>query len=405
MDSLDDDTAAATRADSSNGKNSSSSSSSKNIIPVLIKAYNRFLSRNRNLVPNQYQLLTEAQTLVRENGLRGIKKHLKLPIVKRYLDDKQSAAQFDIPRRIRPKHFQTMPVIKPGVYHVDHATFLPAWASYNDGHTGFIVYVENFTNRLFVCPCRSTNTESWTKALEAFLKVTHNVHTLCSDYDGVPSSDEWRNNVRRKYGIRWMFLRRLPKAFLAERYVGYVKKRLSVSLAAASQNKKKIVKRWVDMVQPLWQNYNQQFVQGTKFRRNQVTDENFETFLSQLKNDPEPEMKFHFYKAGPFLNENWNRRLFKFDLGQKVYVLKKTDPSVMSDERTYIKATVAGSWDTRKKFTIVSRQLRSTKNGREMIPVYSLKEFDKKHREDRHVSRHYYFYENQLKAAVPSNNI
>lgn len=384
------------------GSSSNSSNLPGNIFNLLDRAYERYMYANNHLTPNQHELLHEALTKAREDGLRGVKKQLRLSTVKLYLNNKLSSAQFDIPKRIRPKHFQTMPVIKPGIYHVDHATFLPAWASYNDGHTGFIVYVENFTNRLFVYPCRSTNTESWTSTLQAFLKVTRNVHTLCSDYDGVPSSDRWRNRLKKKYGIRWIFLRRLPKAFLAERYVGYVKQRLSTSLAAISQKRKTLVKRWVDMIKPLWQNYNRQLIPRTKFRRDQVTDENFQSFLSQLVKDPEPEMNFHFYKAGPFLNERWNKRLFKFDLGQKVYILKKTDPSVMSDYRQYIKATVAGSWDTTKQFTVASRQLRSTKDGKMMIPVYSLQEFNKKHREDRRVSRHFYFYENQLKAAVPS---
>lgn len=363
---------------------------------ILRKAFNRFLRRNNRLVPNQYQLLTAVNQWLQSKGLSNTS--IDLSSVKKFLDAKRAVARFERPRRIRPKHFQTMPIIKLGVYHIDHSSFLPAWAPYNNNCTGFIVCVENFTNRLFVYPCQSTDTNSWASALKAFMAVTHHVNTLCSDYDGVPSADAWREWVLKQYGIRWQFLRRLPKAFLAERFVGYVKEKLSISLAVASYRSRTVVKRWIDFVEPLWRNYNAQIIPNTQFQRNQVTPDNFETFLSQLKRDPQPEMTFHFARAGPFAHKDWNRRLFRFDLGEKVFIISKSNPSINSDQLRFLKPSVQGVYDVSRIYTVAGRQLRATKNG-DLIPVYSLKEFNKRHREDNHISRHFYFYENQLKSA------
>lgn len=372
--------------------------------PFLDLAFKLFLRRNKKLAPNQHQLLREAQNLASDRKeFSRFSRDLNVQATKQYLDNKKSVARFENPKRIRPRQFQTLPVIKLGVYHVDHATFFPQWAEFNDGHTGFIVCVENFTNKLFLYPCKSTNKESWSRAIQQFFKQVHNVNTIYSDYDGVPSSVYWRTDIERRYGVRWHFLRKMPKAFLAERFVGYVKRQISISLAIESEQRNRLAQRWVDLLKPLWQNYNRQTILHTKFQRDQVTDDNFEEFLAQLKKDKEPEMGFHFHKAGPFSIERWNRRLFAFDLGQKVYILKKSDPSVDMNFRRFSKPTVAGSWDTSKEFTISGRQLRSSKN-KDLIPVYSLKEFDKKHLEDKHITQHFYFYENELKA-VPSQNM
>lgn len=376
---------------------------SDSLRPFLDQAFRLFLRRNKRLTPNQYQLLTEAKTLARDTGQRKILKRLDSKVTKQYLDAKKPIARFEIPRRIRPRQFQTLPTVKLGVYHTDHSTFFPQWAEHNDGNTGFIVYVENFTNRLFAYPCLSTNKESWSRAMRHFFSEVDNVNTVYSDADAVPVSEQWRKSVEQRYGIRWHFLRRMPKAFLAERYVGYIKRQLSISMAMESVRKNQQVMRWVDMLKPLWKNYNRQKIMHTNFERDKVTPQKFEKFLAELKKDKEPEMGFHFYKAGPFSIESWNRRLFKFNLGQKVYVLRKSDPSVDITYRFFSKATRHGSWDINKVFTVSGRQLRSTKNN-DLIPVYSLKEFDKKHREDNHISQHFYFYENELKA-VPNQNL
>lgn len=370
------------------------------LLQVLQRAYVRFLRRNKRLTPNQHQLLLEAKNLINEKNLgTRLFQRLQLRTAKQFLDAKKPVGQFELPRKIRPSQFQTVATIKPGIYQADHAVYLPSYAPHNDGNTGFIVFVENFTNKLFAYQCKDTSTESWSKAIEKFFSVNHSVASIYSDYDGVPSSDTWRQNLERKYHFQWRFLRRLPKAFLAERYVGYIKQALSISLASESQRKGVVVKRWVDMLEPVWKNYNRQKVTKTTFQRDQVTPDNFDKFLTELTGEKDPEMKFHFYKAGPFANEKWNKRLFKFDLGQKVYILKQTDPTVDIHYRRYMKPSVTGSWDTSKTYTVVGRQLRSAKNG-DLLPVYSLDKFNKRHREDNHITRHYYFYENQLKAAL-----
>ena len=57
-------------------------------------------------------------------------------------------------RRDRVKHYQGTLAFKPGVYFVDYGEFHKKWRRYNGGATGFLVAVENLTNRLFVLPTR-----------------------------------------------------------------------------------------------------------------------------------------------------------------------------------------------------------------------------------------------------------
>lgn len=366
-------------------------------------AYNRFLRRNKRLVPNQYQLLTEVKALSKKKKISRLPKEISLKNVKQFLDEKKPIIQYETPRRIRPKQFQTIPIIKLGVYHADHSFFHPNLAQFNDGHTGFMVFVENFTNRLFVHPSRLSDKVGWTNAVEAFMRQVDHVSIIYSDCDPVPGkSRTWREQVTQKYGFTWRFVRRPPKAFLAERFVGYVKQKLSASLLSESERKKEPALRWVDMVKPLWQNYNKQKILHTSFRRDQVTPNNFETFLSQLKKDAEPEMNFHMSRAGPFSIERWNRRLFKFDLNQRVYILKKIDWTVFHGKRKFLKGTQDGTWELTKTFTISGRQLRASKNG-DLIPVYALKEFDDvDYMGDDYRMQHFWFYENQLRAAGPT---
>lgn len=371
-----------------------------NKIALLRKAQQRFQRRNKRLVPNHVQLLQEARELSRSEG-KKLGGRLTVQNVKDYLSQNKDVARFETARKIRPTHFQTMPIIKLGVYHIDFSGFHPEWAEHNDGNSGFIVIVENFTNKLFVYPSPILDPiRNWKIAIDKFMaqKNVGEVNTLCSDNDAVGQSSKFKQYILQKYNIRWHTLKRIPKAFLAERFNGYIKKHLSITLDMESRRKKQQVKRWIDLLQPLYKAYNRQIIPNTNFRRDQVNPDNFEKFLSQLKGgDPQPEMNFHFARAGPFIQERWNRRLFKFDLGQKVWTLAKTNPSVDPKKREFLKANVYGVWDKKKEYTIAGRQLRSTKQGH-LIPVYSLKEFNVPNKGEKRPMMHFYFYENQLKA-------
>jgi len=75
-----------------------------------------------------------------------------------FLNTQEELARFGPARKT--KEYQTVGVLRPGVYHIDYGEFHANWAGSNAGHTGFLVAVENFTNRLFVLPTRGKGTQS-----------------------------------------------------------------------------------------------------------------------------------------------------------------------------------------------------------------------------------------------------
>jgi len=132
----------------------------------------------------------------------------------------------------KPRVFQTIGVLQDGVYFIDYGEFHKNWAVLNKQKTGFLVAVENLTNRLFVSPCGNKSTTSWLQAIDAFVALTQNVRIIYSDRDAVATSKQFRKNLMDKYGIKWYFLTKGSKSYLAERYIGFVKTKLSQALIA-----------------------------------------------------------------------------------------------------------------------------------------------------------------------------
>lgn len=93
--------------------------------------------------------------------------------LRKFISEELSTAKFAPVRR--PKHFQTINVLRPGVFFIDYAEFRPDLKHFNNGNTGFLVGVQNVTNQLFVTPCGNKSTESWLRAVETFVERTQNV--------------------------------------------------------------------------------------------------------------------------------------------------------------------------------------------------------------------------------------
>jgi len=289
--------------------------------------------------------------------------------------------------RQKPKHYQTVGVSKPGVFFVDYGEFNKKWASNNDNCTGFLLAVENLTNRLFVEATRGKDTNQWLIAVAKFLEKTRNVKLVYSDRDSVAQSEKFRNRLEKRYGIRWRFLAKDNKSYLAESLIGFFKKKLGQGLRRTGQDKK----RWVDLVQPICQTYNDQKVPGTRFRRGGIDDHNFDAFVGQLFGEKDPELsRYNSFKAGPFATESWNKAIFKFKPGDKVVVLKsavwKREPG--AERKNFFEKRSAKGAFTSAAYTVAGRQLRADRRFKYMVPVYSLKEVGE---------RHLNYYEPQLR--------
>ncbi len=341
-----------------------------------VKAYFEKTLEKRGVALTAQQLLDYAR-LKKYDGVDKKK-------IYNFLKTHPIVAHFSTARK--SKHFQSATVMRPGVFQIDYAEFHKNWFMSNKGCTGFLVAVENFTNKLFAVPSTGKGTKQWLKAISAFVENTRNVCVILSDRDSVAKSSKFRKKIQEDYNIKWDFLRKGHKAYLAERYVRFLKTKLSQAL------RRKGGKTWVDFLKEICSEYNKSKIEGTSFRRQGVNQANFSQFLSQLLKTKEPELLFNSSKAGPFVQESWNKKIFKFDLGQRV-LLARVANWVDADEkmRVFSRASLRGSFGQRV-FTVGARQLRTTKNFKSLVPVYSLLE----------MGPSLHFYANELKNAPPS---
>jgi hypothetical protein len=278
-------------------------------------------------------------------------------------------------RRNRVRHYQTLSPARPGTFFIDYGEFHKNWAGSNNGATGFLVAVENLSLRLFVLPTRGKDTRQWLDSIARFVELSRQVSTIYSDRDSVAASKTFRKKLMADYKIRWYFLKSRHKSYLAERFIGLVKTKLSQALLwEASRRDGKPTKRWIDFVTPFLEEYNAQRVSGTSYRRRAVSRENYQHFLRQLfGGDPNYDLRFNSFAVGEFGHHpRWNSRIFKFKLGDRVRVSRKVDWADADNRNAaFKKASMHGGYG-QKIYTVVGRQLRATKNNDRYVAVYAL---------------------------------
>ena len=200
---------------------------------ALEKWYNSKLERDGvSLSPRQLWLYAQQKNLTKKksgSAAAAVYVAVTKKLIAQFLAGKSHRIPFL--RHDRVKQFQTVGVPRAGMYHIDYGEFHKLWSGSNSGSTGFLVAVENFTNRLFVEPCRGKGTSEWFKAIQKFVELTRNVAVIFSDRDSVATSTSFRTSIAQKYGVEWNFLKKGNKSYLAERYIGLAKTRLSQTLA------------------------------------------------------------------------------------------------------------------------------------------------------------------------------
>ena len=366
-----------------------SSAGGKSRLPLqLVKAYKNKLSKEKVALTG-VQLLELAQRLGLTRQQKGGASKIRSQIYT-FLREEATERGPSFSRRDRTKHYQGTVAFKPGVYFVDYGEFHKDWSGHNGGSTGFLVSVENLTNRLFVLPTRGKDTKQWLNSLAQFIEKTRQVSVVYSDRDSV-ASQAFREKMCKDYNIKWYFLKKGHKSYLAERYIGFVKTKLSQALQSDEALAKK--KRWVDLVDPLVREYNQQLVPGTKLRRQAVSRENYSSFLAQLFGSPDYDLQISGRILSPFQSDRWNRLAFAFQLGDRVRVSRKADWTDPENRKGFKKVSNVGGYGSRL-YTVSGRQLRSTKDGKRFVPVYQLAEI----KDGGHV-----FYENELLRSAESS--
>lgn len=334
---------------------------------------------------------------------KKVNKDIKKTDVSQYLKTQELSARFSTPSK-KPNRFQTINHPKIGLYFLDYAEFHKDYAWHNKNCTGFLVAVENLTNRLFVYPCKGKNTSQWENAVEQFVDIVQNVAIIYTDRDAVATSTTFRENIYKLYQIKWYFMAKGSKSYLAERYIRYVKEKLSQALLI------KNTKNWIQFIKPIVQEHNNEVIEGTTFKRSTITKENFNEFLSQrlkinkntkfikkylpnIKVSNDPTLLINSARIySDFISKDWNDSIFTYKTGDKVYLARRSD---WKNQKigAFFKASHWGTFGP-EIYTISNRQLRAVKNFNGYVPVYSLKEIGSEH----------FFYASELRKAVHEEN-
>lgn len=358
----------------------------------------------------------QLQALAKEKKWKCTKKQI-YQFLREQVQGTSSFARAD-----KTSRYQTIGVLKPGQYFIDYGEFHKNWAKHNKGCTGFLVAVENLTNKLYARPTKGKGTQHWLDTIAQFVELTRDVSTILSDRDSVAQSANFRQEIASKYNIRWHFLRKGHKAFLAERYIGFLKQKLTQAMLNNQIQKTRnnnsgpslsavkerdalstkaepsdsddvdgqvsdlIPQNWIQYLNPICNQYNITKIAGTSYRRQAINKYNFNAFVAQITKCKEPELRYNQFVAGPFINPKWNKAIFKFQLGDKVLLSRKANWKFRDQQLgAFGKVTMKGGFSL-IKYTISGRQLRANKSYTHYIPVYSLAEF----------GPHLHFYNNEL---------
>jgi hypothetical protein len=261
--------------------------------------------------------------------------------------------------------YQTVGVVKSGVFFIDYGEFHKNWSDENEGATGFLVAVENLSNRLYATPTKGKDTTQWLNSIRQFVELTRDVKILMSDRDSVTTSPRFLKQIENLYQIKWFFLKKGHKSFLAERFIGFLKGKIGQALSIWGG------KKWIHFLNEAVSAYNNEKIPGTSYKRKSISKHNFDHFASQLLKEKNLDTRFSSFKAGPFAHANWNKKIFKFDLGEKVLLARKSNWSVKRP--IFLKTSEKGGFG-KSIFTIESRQLRADRSFKHYVPVYGLKE-------------------------------
>jgi hypothetical protein len=314
-----------------------------------IRAHFESKARDTGVVLSTARLLEYAKA----KGLSVSKRKLVA-----FRKDHPLVAEFSPHRKTR--YFASVGVLRPGVWFIDFAEYRKTWSASNKGYVGFLLAVENVTHKLHVVPVTNKSSASWDGAITELVELRRDVETLISDRDSVVTSDKFIGNLKKKYGVKWYYLYKNSKSWLAEVFIRYIKQKLSQATLASGRSR-----QWARYLPAILADHNTAVIPGTSYRRQAVRKENWAHFLQQVLKSKEPEMRFSSSRIGDFRHGAWNAKIFKFKLGQRVLLAKKANWK--KPLSTFHKASVKGSFGS-TPVTISGRQLRKTKDYKRVLP-------------------------------------
>ena len=277
-------------------------------------------------------------------------------------------------RVTKPQDFMATENFRYGVCQVDMGFMKKTLREHNDGHWGFIVCVEVSSLQLAAEPVRDKSKKSWNRGLASIVETSsiNKIGTLISDRERALTSELMIKKLRENFGIKMVFLKSRNKAYYAERFIGVIKRMLSMGMRYARKRKDPEAKNWVRFLKPIVEHLNSRKVPGTKFTRKSVNEFNFMQMLDQKKGGFANELMNMTSVQGCRFGgrTGWGKDLFKFKLNERVLVDRRALTG-HARRKVFTKTSLSGGFSP-LVYIVVKRKLRSSGPGR-YTPVYKLR--------------------------------
>jgi hypothetical protein len=253
------------------------------------------------------------------------------------------------------ENYQTAFLSSFGTVQADLGFFPNKIARFNKEKAAFFLAVECSTTKLFAIPISNKSMTSLKNAIDKMIELKYfpGLKTIVMDREAGILSEQMRKFLTEKYGIRVWYMKRRNKAYLAERYIKYVKTYLSKLMAIKNS------KKWIDKLEPAINYINTLKSPGTSFPRNEVNQKNFNAFLKEKYNVAFPSLMknladTHVSKLLYERRERGGKKVFKFNLGDIIIISKKGQGKLIN---SFKKPSIEGEFD-KKPFKIIGRELR-----------------------------------------------
>ena len=253
------------------------------------------------------------------------------------------------------KEYETISIPRLGYLSMDFAFYKKEWSGYNRGFIGFLMIVSIAAGKRWAIPMKSRKTSSFEQALEEICmgNIFPAIEVILSDRETTIYSSNFQKKIKQLYDIEFGFLRRYSKAFNAENSIRHTKSDLSIALISNGG------KNWVDLLPEVIYNHNRQRIPGTSYSPLEIDDTNFLDFLNECNNVDDITTTFNTnsYDSRAFGNKQWLRKIFEFQVGDKVLASKYA----LDGRKAFQKSSVEGTF-SRLPYFIKRAQLNNSKN-------------------------------------------
>jgi hypothetical protein len=269
-------------------------------------------------------------------------------------------------RFTKPAAYMGGAIDKLGNIMVDMGEFKPRLRVANKQRYYMLVGVDCLSGKMTCLTFANKSQQSWEKGVTTMIKELYPcVTTIITDRDTAVSGEAFQKRIKKTLGVSWYHLRNRSKAYKAELGIKFLKRRLAIALRA----NKKGDNNWLQHLQPILDDYNNQVVPGTTIRRSDVNKYNQRRVLEQVYGSKDYERLFTGSVASNFSPELRRRLGFKFRVGQKVLLAKVSN--YFTKKSAFDKPSVEGSFGDRV-FTIRECLLKTDRTKRFYNFVYRL---------------------------------